>query len=68
MGTMNPNSSELVYQRKAWPGTALVWSTASRLGNGGETVRMATVSGSWTSDAGAHNASLTSQPSVRVAS
>ena len=43
MGTMNPNSSELVYQRKAWPGTALVWSTASRLGNGGETVRTATV-------------------------
>lgn len=43
MGTMNPNSSEDVYVRKAWPGTALVWSTASRLGNRGETVRTATV-------------------------
>jgi hypothetical protein len=43
MGTMNPNSSEDVYLRRAWPGTALVWSTASRLGNRGETVRMATV-------------------------
>jgi hypothetical protein len=43
MGTMNPNSSEVVYLRKAWPGTVLVWSTASRLGNRGETVRTATV-------------------------
>lgn len=41
-GTMNPNSSELVYARKAWHGTALVSSTASRLGNRGETVRTAT--------------------------
>jgi hypothetical protein len=43
MGTVNPMSSERVYLRKAWPGTALVWSSASRLGNGGETVREATV-------------------------
>ena len=43
MGTMNPMSTERVYLRKAWPGTALVWSSASQLGNRGETVREATV-------------------------
>jgi hypothetical protein len=43
MGTVNPMSSERVYLRKAWPGTAQVWSSASRLGNRGETVREATV-------------------------
>lgn len=43
MGTMYPNSSEDVYVRKAWPGTALVWSSASQLGARGGTVRRATV-------------------------
>ena len=43
MGTVNPMSTERVYLRRAWPGSALVWLSASRLGDRGDTVREATV-------------------------